>query len=64
METKEEQFVGEDFYKCKETGDVFTEKELMNMVDRCWYNNLDSFYLIGRFNSHDEAMKYVKKTFK
>jgi hypothetical protein len=46
------------------SGELIVTSELMDMVDRCWYNNLDSFYLIGRFNSHDEAMKYVKKTFK
>jgi hypothetical protein len=62
METKEEQFVGDDFYKCKKTGEIFTEDELMAIVDED--DNLDSFYLIGTFNSHDEAMEYVKRTFK
>ena len=62
MNTQEKQeFVGEDFYKCKKTGELFTEDEMLEQVDLD--DNLDSFYLVGTFDSREDAMEYVKKNF-
>ena len=47
-----------DYYKDKQSGEIVTEQEMLNMVDED--DQLDSFYLIGSFISKDEALKNTK----
>lgn len=44
------------YYKDKQSGEIFTEKEMLEVVDN--EDNLDSFYLIGEFESKEEALKH------
>lgn len=43
----------QDYYKDKQSGEIFTEQEMLEAVDN--QDNLDSFYLIGKFESKEEA---------
>jgi|688.fasta_scaffold2689222_2 hypothetical protein len=47
-----------DFYKCKQSGDIFTENEMLDEVDED--DNLDSFYHIGDFKTQEEAEQFLK----
>jgi hypothetical protein len=46
-----------EFYKDKHSGEVFTEEEMLDLVDED--DNLDSFYLIGDFETHEEAINHL-----
>jgi len=46
-----------EFYKDKQSGEVFTEEEMLDLVDEG--DNLDSFYLIGDFETHEEAINHL-----
>lgn len=46
-----------DYYKDKESGDIFTEQEMLEAVDSD--DQLNSFYLIGQFKSKKAAKKHV-----
>lgn len=46
-----------EFYKDKQSGEVFTEEEMLDLV--CEDDNLDSFYLIGDFETHEEAINHL-----
>ena len=48
-----------DYYKDKQSGEIFTEQEMLNAVDGD--DQLDSFYLIGQFKSKKEAKKSLDK---
>jgi hypothetical protein len=45
------------FYRDKQSGEVFTEEEMLDLVDEG--DNLDSFYLIGDFETHEEAINHL-----
>ena len=45
------------FYKDKQSGEVLTEEEMLDLVDGD--DNLDSFYLIGDFKTKEEAINYL-----
>lgn len=42
-----------EFYKDKQSGEIVTEEEMLDLVDSD--DNLDSFYLIGDFETKEEA---------
>ena len=42
-----------EFYKDKQSGEIVNEEEMLDMVDSD--DNLDSFYLIGEFETKEEA---------
>lgn len=44
-----------DFYRDKQSGEIVNEEEMLDMVDSD--DNLDSFYLIGDFQTKEEAEK-------
>jgi hypothetical protein len=46
-----------EFYKDKQSGEVFTEEEMLDLVDED--DNLNSFYLIGDFETHEEAINHL-----
>jgi hypothetical protein len=46
-----------DFYRDKQSGELFSEEEMLDIVDE--NDPLDSFYLVGNFNSRDEAEAYL-----
>jgi hypothetical protein len=46
-----------EFYKDKQSGEILTEEEMLNMVDED--DQLGSFYYIGDFESHEEAESYL-----
>jgi len=48
-----------DFYKDKQSGEILTEEEMLNLVDSD--DNLDSFYLIGDFETREEAQEAFHK---
>jgi hypothetical protein len=45
------------FYRDKQSGEVFTEEEMLDLVDED--DNLNSFYLIGDFETHEEAINHL-----
>jgi hypothetical protein len=47
----------EDYYKDKQSGEIFTEEEMIAAVDED--DNLDSFYLIGQFESKEAAKNSI-----
>ena len=47
------------FYKDKQSGEVVTEEEILDLVDED--DNLDSFYPIGDFRTKEEAIVYLIK---
>lgn len=49
----------ETYYRDKQSGEIVTEYEMLDMVDEG--DQLDSFYLIGDFESADEAKKFFEK---
>lgn len=49
----------ETYYKDKQSGEIVTEDEMLAMVDED--DQLDSFYLIGEFESKEEAQKFFEK---
>ena len=46
------------FYKCKQSGEILSEDEMLNEVDED--DALDSFYLIGDFETKEEAIDHLK----
>jgi hypothetical protein len=46
-----------EFYKDKQSGEIFTEEEMLDMVDGD--DQLGSFYFVGDFESHEEAESYL-----
>jgi hypothetical protein len=44
-----------EFYKDKQSGEIVAEEEMLNLVDSD--DNLDSFYLIGDFETKEEAQE-------
>ena len=48
-----------EFYKDKQSGEIVTEEEMLNLVDSD--DNLDSFYLIGDFETKEEAQEAFDK---
>ena len=44
-----------EFYKDKQSGEIVTEEEMLDLTDSD--DNLDSFYLIGDFETKEEAEK-------
>ena len=46
-----------EFYKDKQSGEVFTEEEMLDLVDED--DQLDSFYLIGDFKTKEEAINHL-----
>lgn len=48
-----------EFYKDKQSGEILTEDEMLNLVDSD--DNLDSFYLIGDFETREAAEEAFKK---
>jgi len=46
-----------EFYKDKQSGEILSEEEMLDMVDE--NDQLDSFYLVGDFNSREEAEAYL-----
>ena len=49
----------ETYYRDKQSGEIITEDELLGMVGDG--DQLDSFYLIGDFESYDEAKNFFEK---
>ena len=49
----------ETYYRDKQSGEIVTEDEMLGMVDAG--DALDSFHLIGDFESADEAKKFFEK---
>jgi hypothetical protein len=47
-----------EFYRCKQSGEVFAEDEMLDSVDSD--DQLDSFYSIGDFETHEEAKQFLK----
>lgn len=47
-----------DFYRCKQSGEVLTEEEVLDTVDDDY--ELGSFYLIGDFETREEAEQFIK----
>jgi hypothetical protein len=45
------------FYKDKQSGEVVTEEEMLDLVDKD--DNLDSFYFIGDFKTEKEAINHL-----
>jgi hypothetical protein len=50
---------GMEFYKDKQSGEILTEEEMLDMVDGD--DELDSFYLIGDFKTREKAEEYLKR---
>ena len=48
-----------EFYKDKQSGEIVNEEEMLDMVDSD--DNLDSFYLIGDFETKEEAKEAFDK---
>jgi len=48
----------EDYYRDKQSGAIVTEQEMINSVDAD--DQLDSFYLIGEFESKKDAKSYFE----
>ena len=48
-----------EFYKDKQSGEIVTEEEMLNLVDSD--DNLDSFYLIGDFDNQEAAREAFDK---
>ena len=48
-----------EFYKDKQSGEIVAEEEMLNLVDSD--DNLDSFYLIGDFETKEEAQEAFDK---
>ncbi len=48
-----------EFYKDKQSGEILTEEEMLDMVDGD--DELDSFYLIGDFKTREKAEEYLKR---
>jgi len=46
-----------DFYKDKQSGELLTEEEMLDSVDQ--NDQLDSFYLVGDFESKEAAQSYL-----
>jgi len=51
------QYILMEFYKDKQSGEIFTEEEMLDMVDGD--DQLGSFYFVGDFESHEEAESYL-----
>lgn len=49
----------QSYYKDKQSGEIFTEQEMLDSVDKD--DNLDSFYLIGEFESKEDAKHHTNK---
>jgi hypothetical protein len=49
------------FYRDKQSGEVFTGEEMLDLVDED--DNLNSFYLIGDFETHEEAINHLNFKF-
>lgn len=47
-----------EFWKDKQSGEILLESEMLDLVDSD--DSLDSFYLIGDFDSKEEAINYLK----
>jgi hypothetical protein len=45
------------FYKDKQSGEVVTEEEMLDLVDKD--DNLDSFYFIGDFKTEKEVINHL-----
>ena len=45
------------FYRDKQSGEVFTEEEMLDLVEDD--DQLDSFYLIGDFKTKEEAINHL-----
>lgn len=48
-----------EFYKDKQSGEIVNEEEMLDLVDSD--DNLDSFYLIGDFETKEEAQEAFDK---
>ena len=48
-----------EFYKDKQSGEILTEDEMLDLVDSD--DNLDSFYLIGDYETREEAEEAFNK---
>lgn len=46
----------EPFYKDKQSGEIISEEEMLDLVDED--DQLNSFYLIGEFRSKEEAEQW------
>jgi len=46
------------YYKDKQSGEIVTEEEMLEMVDGD--DQLDSFHKIGDFKDRGEASEYIK----
>lgn len=49
----------ESYYRDKQSGEILTEEEMLEIVDAD--DQLDSFYLVGDFESKEDAKAHLLK---